>query len=44
MAKKLTCRGCNGEGGWWETGNGKEFKNRRWRTCPTCNGTGTVDG
>jgi DnaJ-class molecular chaperone len=38
--KPKKCSGCNGEGGWWDTGNGQKFKNRRWIKCPTCNGTG----
>jgi hypothetical protein len=30
---KRPCPTCNGEGGWWDTGNGEKFKNRRWVTC-----------
>jgi DnaJ-class molecular chaperone len=35
---KRPCPTCNGEGGWWDTGNGEKFKNRRWVTCTTCKG------
>lgn len=37
--KKQPCPTCNGEGGWWETGNGGKFKNRRWVTCWACKGS-----
>lgn len=35
---KQKCSGCNGEGGYWEVGNGGSFKKRRWVTCSLCNG------
>lgn len=37
-----TCPRCHGEGGWWEVGNGPDFKGgkRRFRICPLCNGSG----
>lgn len=41
-SEKKDCQVCSGEGGWWETDNGGQFKNRHWRTCPTYNGTGKV--
>lgn len=40
--KKKACSVCDGNGGWWQTNNGHQFKNRRWVTCPTCKGTGTA--
>jgi hypothetical protein len=32
--KPKPCSSCNGDGGWWETGNGEKFKNRRWVKVP----------
>jgi len=40
--KPKPCTGCDGNGGWWDTGNGEKFKNRRWVKCLACNGTGVA--
>ncbi len=35
------CRTCNGQGGWWEFGNGKPgTKPKRWIKCWDCGGKG----
>jgi hypothetical protein len=41
MAKKDSCRTCNGQGGWWETGNSTPSTTpKRWVKCSDCSGTG----
>jgi hypothetical protein len=44
MAKKDPCRTCNGQGGWWEFGNGNpgQAKPKKWIKCRACNGTGNA--
>ena len=43
MGKKDPCPTCNGQGGWWETGNSKkDAPPKRWIKCRRCNGTGVV--
>jgi len=36
------CATCNGQGGWWEYGNGQpgKAKPKRWIKCWDCNGSG----
>jgi hypothetical protein len=36
------CGDCNGQGGWWEHGNGQpgKAKPKRWIKCRACNGSG----
>jgi hypothetical protein len=36
------CRTCNGQGGWWEFGNGRpnHAKPKQWIKCWDCNGKG----
>lgn len=43
MAEKKQCTTCNGQGGWWETGNSKKnAPPKRWIKCNTCGGSGSV--
>lgn len=39
VPKKQKCSVCDGEGGWWKTGNGKGFSKRTWETCWRCKGS-----
>lgn len=40
MAKD-PCDTCNGQGGWWDHGNGQVGKPpKQWIKCYDCNGTG----
>lgn len=36
------CGECNGQGGWWDHGNGQrdKAKPKQWIKCRACNGTG----
>jgi DnaJ-class molecular chaperone len=38
------CRTCNGQGGWWEHGNGQPgvAKPKHWIKCEICQGTGNA--
>jgi hypothetical protein len=37
------CGTCNGQGGWWEHGNGQPgvARPKRWIKCQMCQGSGT---
>jgi hypothetical protein len=39
--KPQTCGTCNGQGGWWDHGNGKPgSKPKKWIKCQSCQGKG----